>query len=280
MGRHTRTGRKKERWGGGRREPRTPRSRKPTPGSAGGLGAEERSAPRLCPALAGTRGTGFIPPPRQRLRWEGAIAETPRVIPDNLQEEQRKREGGQRCELEAGGPEKCAGKGFLVPQPHEMSSWGGQILGHTKHPQLPRQPAVLEDISATLPGSRLCAGLGSGAGRDAARKHPWAWATVALWTHTEAGGTEQHPGAAVASQTLCSLTAPSPVPAHSPVPPPACQPRLHNLSGREAPPDPCAAPIHPGGILHTAASSPSTEGPSFPQCWPTGKSPVQSLQTC
>lgn len=163
---------------------------------------------------------------------EGSDSGNTLGYPDNLQEEQKKREGGQRCELEAGGPEKCAGKRFLVPQPHEMYSWGGQILGHTRHPQLPWQPATLEDISATLPGSRLCAGLGSGAGRDAARKHPWAWATVALWMQTEARGTKQHLGATVASQTLCSLTASSPMPAHSPVPPPA---RPHNLSGREAP---------------------------------------------
>ena len=80
MGRHTRTGRKKEDGEVERREERAPPPHAPANPHRVRLvflGAEERSASSLCPALAGMRGAGFIPPPSKRLRWEGAIEETP-----------------------------------------------------------------------------------------------------------------------------------------------------------------------------------------------------------
>lgn len=100
----------------GRREPPTPHSHKPTPGLwLAFLGAEERSQAHR---------DRVYPTTKKETVVGGSDRGNTLGYPDNLQEEQRKRAGGQRCELAAGGPEHCTGKGFLGPQPHGMHMGG------------------------------------------------------------------------------------------------------------------------------------------------------------
>lgn len=105
----------------GRREeraPPTPRSRKPAPGSAGVSGSRGEVSFQPLPRSCGHERGRVYPTTKKEIAVGGSDRGNTLGYPDNLQEEQRKREGGQRCELAAGGPENCTRKGFLVPQPH------------------------------------------------------------------------------------------------------------------------------------------------------------------
>lgn len=198
----------------GGESPPTPLSRKPTLGSAGVSGSRGEVGFQTLPHSCRCERGRVYPTTKKETAVGGSDRGNTLGYPDNLQEEQRKREGGQRCELAAGGPENCTGKGLLVPQPHGTYTSGAESwdapCARSSHGSRPCwktfQPLSQAQGSAQGSEAEL-----AGAGRDAARKHPWWWATVALWMCTK-----QHPGASMASQTLCSWPVPSTVTASPP----------------------------------------------------------------
>lgn len=127
LGRHTRTRRKKEDGEVGRREERAPPPRAPVNPHRVQLvflGAEERSASSLCPALAGARGTGFIPPPRKRPRWEGATEETPWVIPTICRRSTERERVGRGASWKPVVQKTALGKGFWSLSPMGCKAGG------------------------------------------------------------------------------------------------------------------------------------------------------------
>lgn len=112
------------------------------------LGAEERSASSLCPAITGTRQAGFIPPPRKRLQWVGAIEETPWVILTIRRRSRDRERVGRGVSWQPVVQKTALGKGFWSLSPMRWTA-GGHIRGHTMCLQLPQQPATLENASAS-----------------------------------------------------------------------------------------------------------------------------------
>lgn len=155
-------------------------------------------------------------------------------------------------------------------------------------PQLPWQPAMLEDISASLPSSGLCTGLRSRAGRGGqgcSKEAPLVVGhSCSVDVHRAASRCQRgFPGTLQLACPQHRASQPAGR-AHSPAPP-----RLAHLgctAPQEGtpPPDPCAALAHPGGILHTASLLPQFDLPpqrdSSPahQAGPRGRAPYSRLR--
>lgn len=125
-----------------------------------------RAPPTLCsPRLAGTRGQGLSHHQERDLRWEGATEETPQVIRQSAGGAERERVGrGASWKLVV--QKTALGKGFWSLSLPGCTARGANA-GTQRGSAAPAAAGGLEEVSAPR---WLCAGLGSRAGRDAARK--------------------------------------------------------------------------------------------------------------
>lgn len=163
------------------------------------LGAEERLASSICPAPAGARGAGFIPPPSKRLRWEGATEETPWVIPTICRRSGERERAGKGASWQPVVRKTAPGKGFWSLSPTGCTREG--LSPGTHH--VPTSPAAAGRAGRRFSlSARLAAPRGAG-------KQSWQGRAGMRQGSTLGGG----------AQLLCGCTPRPEEPSSSGVPP-------------------------------------------------------------